>query len=189
VVPVDDPEPLPTSEARFADLVRTAGLRVTATRLAVLRALARLPHADAERVIDDVRGQLGSVSPQTVYSVLTAFVRAGIVRRIEPAGSPALHELRVGDNHHHVVCRRCGATADIDCAVGARPCLTPSETRGYVLDEAEVTFWGICPACQGAQRRPSDPRRHARPQPAAGPWPTADPHPTTNPTRKERRRV
>jgi Fur family ferric uptake transcriptional regulator len=125
-------------------------LRVTATRLGVLRALRERPHADAESVIEHVREQLGSVSPQTVYSVLAAFVDAGIVRRIEPAGSPALHELRVGDNHHHVVCRRCGATADIDCVVGERPCLTPSETRGYLLDEAEVTFWGICPTCQQA---------------------------------------
>ncbi len=138
------------TQADLGQLIRSAGLRVTATRLAVLRALARRPHADAERVIDDVRAQLGAVAPQTVYSVLSAFVEAGIVRRIEPAGSAALHELRVGDNHHHVVCRRCGATADIDCAVGARPCLTPSETHGYVLDEAEVTFWGICPTCQQA---------------------------------------
>jgi len=125
-------------------------LRVTATRLGVLRALRERPHADAESVIEHVREQLGSASPQTVYSVLAAFVDAGIVRRIEPAGSPALHELRVGDNHHHVVCRCCGATADIDCAVGERPCLTPSETRGYLLDEAEVTFWGVCPTCQPA---------------------------------------
>jgi Fe2+ or Zn2+ uptake regulation protein len=138
------------SDADLASLIRTAGLRVTATRLGVLRALRERPHADAESVIEHVRAQLGSASSQTVYSVLAAFVDAGIVRRIEPAGSPALHELRVGDNHHHVVCRRCGATADIDCAVGERPCLTPSETRGYLLDEAEVTFWGVCPTCQQA---------------------------------------
>lgn len=158
VCPVDDRQPDPALDADLAPLVRSAGLRVTATRLAVLRALRERPHADAERVIVRVREQLGSVSPQTVYSVLAAFVDAGIIRRIEPAGSPALHELRVGDNHHHVVCRRCGATADIDCAVGSRPCLTPSETRGYLLDEAEVTFWGLCPACQQAKqpsRRPS----------------------------------
>lgn len=125
-------------------------MRVTATRLGVLRALQERPHSDAESVIEHLRAQFGSVSPQTVYNVLAAFADAGIVRRIEPAGSPALHELRVGDNHHHVVCRRCGATADIDCVVGERPCLTPSETRGYLLDEAEVTFWGICPTCQQA---------------------------------------
>jgi Fe2+ or Zn2+ uptake regulation protein len=143
----------------LASLVRSAGLRVTATRLAVLQALAGRPHADAESLIGDVRRRLGSVSPQTVYSVLSAFVEAGIVRRIEPAGSPALHELRAGDNHHHVVCRRCGATADIDCAVGARPCLTPSETHGYLLDEAEVTFWGICPGCrQKAANKPKNRR-------------------------------
>lgn len=143
------------ARADLASLVRTAGLRLTATRLAVLRALARRPHAGTESIIDDVREQLGSVSPQTVYSVLSAFVEAGIVRRIEPAGSAALHELRVGDNHHHVVCRRCGAAADIDCAVDARPCLTPSETHGYLLDEAEVIFWGICPTCQAAIERPT----------------------------------
>jgi Fe2+ or Zn2+ uptake regulation protein len=141
-----------TDEADLADLLRSVGLRVTSTRLAVLRALAARPHADAEHIISDVRDRLGSVSPQTVYSVLGAFVDSGVVRRIEPAGSPALHELRVGDNHHHVVCRRCGATADIDCAVGARPCLTPSQAHGYVLDEAEVTFWGLCPGCQASIR-------------------------------------
>jgi Fur family ferric uptake transcriptional regulator len=151
---------------------QSAGLRVTATRLGVLRALATRPHSDAETVIADVRAQLGSVSPQTVYSVLSAFVATGIVRRIEPAGSPALHELRVADNHHHVVCRRCGATADIDCVVGERPCLTPSETRGYLLDEAEVTFWGVCPACQEAAERP-----RAAPQPAT--TPATDPRPRT----------
>lgn len=144
------PEP---SDADLAGLVRSAGLRVTATRLAVLRALARLPHAETEAVIADVRAQLGSVSPQTVYSVLSAFVDADVVRRIEPAGSAARHELRVGDNHHHVVCRRCAATGDVDCVVETRPCLTPSETHGYLLDEAEVTFWGLCPACQKATRR------------------------------------
>lgn len=146
-------DPREEADGDLASLVRSAGLRVTATRLAVLEALARRPHADAESLVADLRRRLGSVSPQTVYSVLSAFVEAGIVRRIEPAGSPALHELRAGDNHHHVVCRRCGATADIDCAVGARPCLTPSETHGYVLDEAEVTFWGVCPACQQKSAR------------------------------------
>ncbi len=135
-------------EPDFAELLRGAKLRVTASRLGVLRSLARLSHADAETIASEVTSQLGSVSTQTVYSVLAAFVEAGIVRRIEPAGHPALHELRVGDNHHHIVCRTCGTTTDVDCVVGKRPCLTPSETHGYLLDEAEVTFWGICPGCQ-----------------------------------------
>lgn len=130
--------------------LRSVGLRVTAPRVAVLRALRRSPHADTDTVIAMVRSECGAVSPQAIYNVLGALVRAGLARRIEPAGSPALYEVRVGDNHHHVVCRRCGETADIDCAIGRRPCLTPSESHGYLLDEAEVTFWGICPRCQRA---------------------------------------
>ena len=133
------------------DLVRSAGLRVTAPRLTVLRVLSRHPHADTDTVIRHARHELGSVSPQAVYSILAAFVEAGLVRRIEPAGSVALFELRVGDNHHHVVCRGCGSVQDVDCAVGARPCLTPSDVHGYILDEAEVTYWGICPACQSSR--------------------------------------
>jgi len=138
----------------YAELVRSAGLRVTASRVAVLRSLSRCPHADTETVIRQVRAELGSVSPQAVYNVLAAFVEAGLVRRIEPAGSLALYELRVADNHHHVVCRKCGAVQDVDCALGRRPCLTPSDTHGYVLDEAEVTYWGICPACQSGPSTP-----------------------------------
>jgi len=140
-------------------LVRSAGLRVTASRVAVLLVLWRHPHSDTDTVIRQVRAELGSVSPQAVYNVLTTFVEAGLVRQIEPAGSVALYELRVHDNHHHVVCRKCGAVGDVDCAVGERPCLTPSETHGYLLDEAEVTYWGICPACQVASRGdvPADP--------------------------------
>jgi len=114
----------------------------------VLQALQQRPHADTDTVMRLVRAELGSVSPQAIYNVLAALVETGLVRRIEPAGSPALHELRVADNHHHVVCRRCGATADVDCVVNRRPCLTPSEAHGYLLDEAEVTFWGLCPSCQ-----------------------------------------
>ena len=131
-------------------LVRSAGLRVTASRVAVLLVLSRHPHSDTDTVIRRVRAELGSVSPQAVYNVLTTFVEAGLVRRIEPAGSVALYELRVHDNHHHLVCRKCGTVGDVDCAVGERPCLTPSETHGYLLDEAEITYWGICPACQVA---------------------------------------
>lgn len=105
-------------------------------------------HADAETIAAAIRTRIGGISRQTVYNVLRAFVEAGLVRRIEPAGSAGLYELRVGDNHHHVVCRRCGATADIDCAVGTAPCLEPSRTGGFLIDEAEVTFWGLCPACR-----------------------------------------
>ena len=132
----------------YIAVLRSAGLRVTAARLGVLKALDRRPHSDTEAIIAEVRGSVGSVSPQAVYNVLAALCASGIARRIEPAGSLALYELRVADNHHHVVCRRCGAVGDVDCAVGERPCLTPSDAQGYILDEAEVTYWGICPACQ-----------------------------------------
>jgi Fe2+ or Zn2+ uptake regulation protein len=132
----------------LAEAVRTSGLRVTAPRLAVMVALRSRPHSDTDTVIRLVREDLGSVSAQAVYNVLAALVEVGLVRRIEPAGSVARYEVRVGDNHHHIVCRTCGATTDVDCAVGRRPCLTPSETSGYLLDEAEVTFWGLCPDCQ-----------------------------------------
>src|SRR5579872_5316889 len=138
-------------EAASADALRAAGLRVTAIRLAVMDALVRRPHADADTVIATVRERLGSVSPQAVYNVLAALTDAELARRVEPAGSPARYELRVGDNHHHVVCRRCGRAADVDCAVGEAPCLEPSHTHGFVLDEAEVTFWGLCPQCQNTE--------------------------------------
>lgn len=136
------------------EALRAVGLRATAPRLAVLAALRDRPHADTDTVIQAVRAQLGTVSAQAVYNVLAAFTSAGLVRRIEPAGSVARYEVRVGDNHHHVVCRSCGAVADVDCAVGRRPCLTPSDTHGYLVDEAEVTYWGRCPACQGAAGDP-----------------------------------
>jgi Fur family transcriptional regulator, stress-responsive regulator len=129
------------------DLLRGAGLRVTQPRLAVLAALAEAPHADVEAIATATRTVLGTVSTQAVYDVLRALTEAGLARRIEPAGSPARFELRVGDNHHHVVCRLCGSIADVDCAVGERPCLTASEAHGFVIDEAEVTYWGICPDC------------------------------------------
>ena len=128
--------------------LRTAGLRVTAPRQAVLGVLADRPHATADAVATAVRSRLGSVSTQAVYDVLAAFVDAGLVRRIEPAGSAARYETRIGDNHHHVVCRACGATADVDCVVGSAPCLSPNASSGYSIDEAEVTFWGLCPACR-----------------------------------------
>ncbi len=132
----------------LAVALRASGLRVTAPRLGVMQALRSRPHADTDTVIRIVREDLGAVSAQAVYNVLAALVAVGLVRRTEPAGSTARYEMRVGDNHHHIVCRACGATIDVDCAVGRRPCLTPSETSGYLLDEAEVTFWGLCPDCQ-----------------------------------------
>lgn len=147
----------------LAKALRASGLRVTAHRLGVLVALEARPHSDTDTVIRAVRENLGSVSPQAVYNVLAALVGVGLVRRIQPAGSPALYEVRVGDNHHHIVCRRCGATADVDCAVGKRPCLTPSESRGYALDEAEVTFWGLCPRCQSPTAGGRPPRPSPRP--------------------------
>ncbi|MBE3076137.1 MAG: transcriptional repressor [Actinobacteria bacterium] len=128
--------------------LRAVGLRVTRPRVAVLTEVNAHPHAEVDTLTAKVRSRLGSVSTQAVYDVLRALADAELVRRIEPAGSPARFEARVGDNHHHVVCRRCGDVADIDCATGSAPCLDPSNTNGFVIDEAEVTYWGICPACQ-----------------------------------------
>jgi Fur family ferric uptake transcriptional regulator len=113
----------------------------------VLDILSHGGHLEVEEITRLARTRLESVSTQAVYDVLGALARAGLARRIEPAGSPALYEARTGDNHHHIVCRGCGAIADVDCAVGARPCLDPSDTRGFVIDEAEVTYWGLCPGC------------------------------------------
>jgi Fur family transcriptional regulator, stress-responsive regulator len=131
-------------------LLRGAALRVTRPRVAVLTAVYEHPHADTDHLIGVVRENLGEVSHQAVYDVLRALTLAGLVRRIEPAGSVARYESRVGDNHHHVVCRSCGAIADVDCAVGAAPCLNASDTHGFVIDEAEVTYWGLCPDCSTA---------------------------------------
>jgi Fur family ferric uptake transcriptional regulator len=131
--------------------LRRAGLRVTAPRLAVLRALADgADHASVDALVGAVRERLGDGSAQTVYNVLRTFADAGLVRRIEPAGQPGLYELRVGDNHHHLVCRSCGAVADVACAVGAAPCLTAADTSGYEIDEAEVIYWGRCATCVAA---------------------------------------
>lgn len=131
-----------------AQRLREAGLRVTAPRLAVLAVLAEHPHSTADAVARLVRSQHRSVSTQAVYDVLAACAGAGLVRRIEPAGSAARFETRAGDNHHHLVCRRCGRTTDVDCTVGVRPCLTPGDAAGYTVDGAEVVFWGLCPSCQ-----------------------------------------
>jgi Fur family ferric uptake transcriptional regulator len=129
------------------DSLREASLRVTRPRLAVLAAVHEHPHADTDALIRVVRKGLGEVSHQAVYDVLRALTAAGLVRRIEPSGSVARYEARVGDNHHHVVCRSCGAIADVDCAVGDTPCLTASDDQGFVIDEAEVIYWGQCPTC------------------------------------------
>ena len=131
----------------LAQVLRDAGLRVTRPRLAVLSAVGDRPHADTTTLLGAVRRELASVSHQAVYDVLDALTRTGIVRRIQPAGSVARYELRVGDNHHHVVCRSCGAVADVDCAIGSTPCLTASHDHGFAIDEAEVTYWGTCPDC------------------------------------------
>jgi Fur family ferric uptake transcriptional regulator len=131
-----------------AELLRDRGLRVTAPRLAVLEAVEQLPHADADALLRQARSALPTVSVQAVYDVLHALTDAGILRRIEPAGHPARYERRVDDNHHHVVCRQCGAVGDVDCVVGEAPCLTPSSTSGFSIELAEVTFWGLCPACR-----------------------------------------
>ena len=127
--------------------LRAADLRVTKPRLAVLAALRSQPHVDTETVISAVRSELGTVSHQAIYDVLRALTDAGLVRRIQPAGAIARYEVRVGDNHHHLVCRSCGVIADVDCAVGHAPCLTADDDHGFVVDEAEVVYWGTCPGC------------------------------------------
>jgi Fur family ferric uptake transcriptional regulator len=131
-------------------MLRGASLRVTRPRVAVLAAVHDHPHADTTSIIDRVREQLGEVSPQAVYDGLRALTAARLVRRIHPPGSVARYEARVGDNHHHLVCRSCGAIADVDCAVGSAPCLTAADDHGYALDEAEVIYWGLCPGCATA---------------------------------------
>ena len=134
-------------------MLRDAALRVTRPRLAVLTAVHAHPHADTDSLIRVVRRELPAVSHQAVYDVLRALTTVGLVRRIQPAGSVARYEARVGDNHHHVVCRSCGAVADVDCAAGEAPCLTASEDQGFIIDEAEVTYWGLCPACAAVPAR------------------------------------
>lgn len=132
-------------------MLRDAALRVTRPRVAVLTAVHGHPHADTDTVIRSVRTDLPDVSHQTVYDALNALTAAGLVRRIQPSGSVARYESRVGDNHHHVVCRVCGVIADVDCAVGEAPCLTASDDLGFAIDEAEVIYWGVCPDCARAQ--------------------------------------
>ncbi len=132
-------------------MLRGVALRVTRPRVAVLSAVHDQPHADTDSIIGIVRKDLGGVSHQAVYDVLRALTTAGLLRRIEPPGSVARYEARVGDNHHHVVCRSCDAIADVDCAVGTTPCLTASDDHGFTIDEAEVIYWGLCPGCSTAK--------------------------------------
>ena len=129
------------------ELLRTASLRVTQPRLALLEAVFDHPHADTDALIEAVRARLPEVSHQAVYDSLRALTSAGVIRRIQPAGLVGRYEARIGDNHHHVVCRECGEIADVDCAVGETPCLTPSQANGFAIDEAEVIYWGRCPTC------------------------------------------
>lgn len=141
------PSATPTTAAHL----RGAGLRVTAARVALLETVRDGAHLDAEEIAAGVRERVGHVSLQAVYEALTALTAAGLIRRIEPPGSPARFEGRVGDNHHHLVCRTCGVVADVDCAVGRAPCLTASDDHGFAIDEAEVIYWGTCPDCATAR--------------------------------------
>jgi Fur family ferric uptake transcriptional regulator len=145
-----------TTPDDLAGVLRGSSLRVTGPRLAVLGAVHAHPHADTDTVLRAARSALGTVSHQAVYDVLRALTDAGLVRRIEPAGSVARYEARTGDNHHHVVCRGCGAIADVDCAVDATPCLTASDDAGFAIDEAEVVYWGRCPACTSRSTVPTE---------------------------------
>lgn len=134
------------------ELLKQHGIQVTAQRLAVLRAIAGRPHITAERVAEVARAEIGSISLQSVYDTLAVLVAGGLVRRIQPAGSPARFEDRVGDNHHHLICRICGRLVDVECAIGSAPCLTADSNMGYEIDEAEVAYWGRCPDCLAKSR-------------------------------------
>ena len=147
---------MPT-ETDVARTLRDASLRVTRPRVAVLSAVHANPHADTDAIVGVVRENIGQVSTQAVYDVLRVLTTHGLTRRIEPPGSPARFENRVGDNHHHVVCRSCGAIADVDCVVGEAPCLQPSDAHGFTVDEAEVVFWGMCPTCRAHPHTPQPP--------------------------------
>jgi Fur family ferric uptake transcriptional regulator len=139
-----------------ADLLRQRGIQVTAQRLAVLRAVSGQPHITADGVAEAVRAEIGAISLQAVYDALGVLVEKGLLRRIQPVGSPARFEDRVGDNHHHLICRICGRVVDVDCAVGSAPCLTAADDQGFEIDEAEVAYWGRCPECV-AQARTTSP--------------------------------
>jgi len=138
-----------------ADLLRQHGIQVTAQRLAVLRAVAGQPHITADGVAEVVRAEIGAISRQSVYDALGLLAEKGLLRRIQPVGSPARFENRVGDNHHHLICRICGRVVDVDCAVGSAPCLTAADGQGFEIDEAEVAYWGRCPECVAQARNTS----------------------------------
>ena len=142
--------------AEPAELLRENGLQVTAQRLAVLRVLAERPHSTADEIAESVRDEIGAISRQAVYDSLSMLADRCLIRRIQPAGSPALYEDRVGDNHHHAICRSCGKTVDVDCAIGDTPCLTAADDCGYHIEEAEVIYWGVCPTCRTAKCDSSD---------------------------------
>jgi Fur family transcriptional regulator, stress-responsive regulator len=142
-----------------AAMLRERGIQVTAQRLAVLRVVSSQPHVTADGVAAGVRSEIGAISLQSVYDALTLLVAKGLIRRIQPSGSPARFEDRVGDNHHHLICRSCGRVADVECATRSAPCLTPSRDRGYEIDEAEVAFWGRCPDCLEQSHAGGSPRR------------------------------
>ena len=161
-----------------ADLLRQRGIQVTAQRLAVLRAVSGQPHITADAVAESVRSEIGAISLQSVYDALGVLVAEGLLRRIQPSGSPARFEDRVGDNHHHLICRTCGRVVDVDCATGSAPCLTPKDDSGYEIDEAEVAYWGRCPDCLEQSRSASHADRPAAAQRRkAGMKPTTTPPP------------
>ena len=154
--------------ANQAERLRQRGIQVTAQRLAVLRAVSSQPHATADAVAAVVRADIGAISLQSVYDALGVLVGEGLIRRIQPAGSPARFEDRVGDNHHHLICRKCGRMVDVDCAVGSSPCLTAYDDCGFEIDEAEVVYWGRCRDCRGKSRARRRRRRAAIPQRETG---------------------
>ena len=150
--------------AGHVDMLKQRGVQVTAQRLAVLRAVSAYPHSTAEALAVAARGEIGTISRQSVYDALSILLEVGLVRRIQPAGSAALYEDRVNDNHHHLICRTCGTVVDVDCAAGSAPCLDLSDDMGYAIDEAEVAFWGQCPQClAGAAHTNRTPTTENRP--------------------------
>lgn len=167
---------MPPTPHAHAQTLRDARLHVTGQRLAVYDEVVRRPHSDADTIAAGVRAAIGSVSTQAVYDGLRALTTAGLLRRIEPPGSPARFETRVGDNHHHLVCRTCGALADVDCAVGEMPCLEPSDPAGYSVDEAEVIYWGHCPTCRQAAEGARALSEHGSKSATSASDPTSRPH-------------
>jgi Fe2+ or Zn2+ uptake regulation protein len=138
-------------KVNYSTLLRQQGFNVTAQRLAILRAVDERPHGTADELLEGVRSEIGSISRQSVYDTLNTLSEFGLLNRIQPMGSPARYETRTGDNHHHLICRGCNRVEDVDCAVGARPCLSASENHGFIIDEAEVIYWGYCPTCTSSQ--------------------------------------